>query len=89
MPLSLISLFVAVDQLELDSNYSVPVHYSVMLRKFENKTRETSVLDAFIQCTPQKKGTINLAGPTVQPDFMTRLHLYVMKKYQKKNRGQM
>ena len=37
--------------------YSVPVHYSVMLRKLENKTRnqETSVLDAFIQCTPQKK----------------------------------
>jgi len=43
---------------------------AVMLRKFENKTRETSVLDAFIQCTPQKKGTINLAGRTVQPDFM-------------------
>lgn len=88
MPLSLISLFVAVDQLELDSNYSVPVHCCHATQIWKQDKRNLCAWRIYSMYSA-KKGTINLAGRTVQPDFMPWLHLYIMKKYQKKNRGQM
>lgn len=51
--------------------------------KFENKKRNLCAWHIY-SIYSAKKGTKNLADRAVQPDFMPRLQLYIMKQHQKK-----